>query len=213
MKESIVRSVEGLYEQRTLELVKIAVRKGFTPLQILDWLRIGMERVGDHYEKCDYFIADLIFAGIIFQEVMDLDELKALYAMPAVPRMGKIVVASVYGDCHDIGKNIFASFATTAGFEVIDIGIDVPSSTILEKVQEHKPDIIGLSGMQQETTIEMKKITDGLEDLGIRDQIRVMIGGACVNDGVTHLSVGADYGTKDVTRAVEICKQWIQEKK
>ena len=75
MKESIVRSVEGLYEQRTLELVKIAVRKGFTPLQILDWLRIGMERVGDHYEKCDYFIADLIFAGIIFQEVMDLDEL------------------------------------------------------------------------------------------------------------------------------------------
>lgn len=106
MKESIVRSVEGLYEQRTLELVKIAVRKGFTPLQILDWLRIGMERVGDHYEKCDYFIADLIFAGIIFQEVMDLDELKALYAMPAVPRTGKIVVASVYGDCHDIGKNI-----------------------------------------------------------------------------------------------------------
>ena len=75
MKESIVRSVEGLYEQRTLELVKIAVRKGFTPLQILDWLRIGMERVGDHYEKCDYFIADLIFAGIIFQEVMDLDEI------------------------------------------------------------------------------------------------------------------------------------------
>ena len=130
-----------------------------------------------------------------------------------MPRTGKIVVASVYGDCHDIGKNIFASFATTAGFEVIDIGIDVPSSTILEKVQEHKPDIIGLSGMQQETTIEMKKITDGLDDLGMRDQIRVMIGGACVDDGVTHLSVGADYGTKDVTKAVEICKQWIQEKK
>ncbi len=79
--------------------------------------------------------------------------------------------------------------------------------------QEHKPDIIGLSGMQQETTIEMKKITDGLDDLGMRDQIRVMIGGACVDDGVTHLSVGADYGTKDVTKAVEICKQWIQEKK
>lgn len=211
MKESIVRSVEGLYEQRTLELVKIAIRKGFTPVQILEWLQIGMERVGDHYEKCDYFIADLIFAGIIFQEVMSLDEFK-MHASPDSPQIGKLLVASVYGDCHDIGKNIFSSFASTAGFYVTDLGVDIPSETIINKIIHLKPDIIGLSGMQQDTITEMKNIIDGLVELGIRDRFRIIVGGACIDDGVTHLSIGADYATKDVTKAIEICKHWIQEK-
>ncbi|MEG0509509.1 MAG: cobalamin-dependent protein [Eubacterium sp.] len=212
MKESIVRSIEGLYEQRTLELVKIAIRKGFPPVDILEWLQAGMERVGDHYEKCDYFIADLIFAGIIFQEVMGLDEFKVVNSAPNTPQIGKIVTASVYGDCHDIGKNIFASFAMTAGFEVTDLGVDVPTENIINKVMHLKPDIIGLSGMQQDTILEMKRIINGLLDLGVRNQFHIIIGGACIDDGITHLSVGADYATKDVTKAVEICKHWIQEK-
>lgn len=212
MKESIVRSVEGLYEQRTLELVRIAIRKGFTPLQILDWLRIGMERVGVHYEKSDYFIADLIFAGIIFQEVIELDEFQAITPAVKASNKGTLLIASVYGDCHEIGKNIFGSFARTAGFKVIDLGIDVPSQDIVNKAAAVMPDIIGLSGMQQETISEMKKVIDGLTSQGIRDQIRVIIGGACIEDGKTHLSIGADYATRDVTQAVEICTQWIQEK-
>ncbi|MDO4289184.1 MAG: cobalamin-dependent protein [Eubacterium sp.] len=212
MKESIVRSVEGLYEQRTLELVKIAIHKGFTPLQILDWLRIGMERVGVHYEKSDYFIADLIFAGIIFQEVIALDEFQAISPVVSQQSKGKLLIASVYGDCHEIGKNIFGSFAKTAGFDVIDLGIDVPAQDIVNKAAAIMPDVIGLSGMQQETIEEMKKVVDGLTALGIRDKIRIIIGGAFIEDGKTHLAIGADYATQDVTKAVEICTQWIQEK-
>ena len=212
MKESIVRSVEGLYEQRTLELVKIAIRKGFTPLQILDWLRIGMERVGVHYEKSDYFIADLIFAGIIFQEVIELDEFQAISPIHNNQNNGRLMIASVYGDCHEIGKNIFGSFARTAGFDVIDLGIDVPTKTILNNAAAIMPDIIGLSGMQQETILEMQDVIDGLTELGIRDKIRVIVGGACINENSTHLEIGADYATRDVSKAVEICTQWIQEK-
>lgn len=212
MKESILRSVEGLYEERTLELVKIAVHKGFTPLQILDWIRLGMERVGTHYEKGDYFIADLIFAGIIFQEVMELEEFQTLYTRKRDSALGCIMVASVYGDCHNIGKNLFASFAKAEGFDIIDLGTDVPSETIVAKVLEHRPDILGLSGMQNDTLSEMRKVTGLIEQRGLDRQLHIIIGGACIEDNVTHLSVGADYSTKDVKHAVEVCKKWIQEK-
>ena len=212
MKESILRSDEGLYEERTIALVKIAIHKGFEPLQILDWLRLGMERVGTHYETGDYFIADLIFAGIIFQEVMDLDEFRLLYEVPHQHHIGRLMVASVHGDCHDIGKNIFASFAKAAGFEIVDLGTDVPKEVIVSQVAEKHPDVLGLSGMQSETLYEMRLVADALSDAGLREGLHIIIGGACIDDGVSHLSTRADYSTRDVKRAVEICKDWIQEK-
>lgn len=212
MKNSIVRSIEGLYEDRTLELVRIAVRKGFTPMEIFKWLQIGMERVGKLYETSDYFIADLIFAGIIFQEVMELDEIKATNNVAAPKnKIGKLMLFSVFGDCHDIGKNIFASFVKTAGFDIIDLGTDVSSHKVVDAIERHKPDIIGMSGMQQETVYEMRAVVCELINRGIRDDYRVIIGGAVIGDNTKEI-VGADFGTKDVTKGVDMCKKWMQEK-
>ncbi|KNZ40625.1 cobalamin B12-binding domain-containing protein [Acetobacterium bakii] len=211
MKQSIVRSIEGLYEDRTLELVRIAIRKGFKPIEIFKWLQIGMERVGKLYETSDYFIADLIFAGIIFQEVMELDELEAITKVTPKNKIGKLLLFSVFGDCHDIGKNIFGSFARTAGFEIIDLGTNVSLNEVMNALERIKPDIIGLSGMQQETVYEMRAIVCEMISRGIRDDYRIIIGGAVINDKTEQI-VGADYATKDVTKGVEKCKTWMQEK-
>jgi methanogenic corrinoid protein MtbC1 len=210
MKHSIVRSIEGLYEDRTLELVRIAIRKGFKPIEILKWLQIGMEKVGKLYETSDYFIADLIFAGIIFQDVMELEELNVASKNSPKKKIGKLLIFSVAGDCHDIGKNIFGSFAKTAGFEVIDIGTDVSLKTIMEVIEREHPDIIGLSGMQQETIYEMRAMVCELINREIRDNYRIIIGGAVIDDKTGEI-VGADFATKDVTKGVEKCKKWMLE--
>ncbi|MDI3535628.1 MAG: hypothetical protein PWP16_357 [Eubacteriaceae bacterium] len=211
MKQSIVRSIEGLYEDRTLELVRIAIRKGFKPIDIFNWLQVGMERVGKLYETSDYFIADLIFAGIIFQEAMELEELVAFNNAAPEKTIGKMLLLSVFGDCHDIGKNIFGSFSRTAGFEIIDIGTDVPMETVVDAAEKNKPDIIALSGMQQETLYEMRAIVCELINRGIRDDFKIIIGGAVIDEKAGQI-VGADFATKDVTLGVDKCKLWMLEK-
>ena len=211
MKHSIVRSIEGLYEDRTLELVRIAIRKGFKPIDIFNWLQTGMERVGKLYESSDYFIADLIFAGIIFQEVMELEELKEITKVTPKNKIGWLLLFSVFGDCHDIGKNIFGSFARTAGFELIDLGTDVSLYQVIEAIETVKPDIIGMSGMQQETIYEMRAVVCELVNRRIRDDYRVIIGGAVIDEKAAQI-VGADFATKDVMTGVEKCKLWMIEK-
>lgn len=211
MKQSIVRSIEGLYEDRTLELVRIAIRKGFKPIDIFHWLQIGMERVGKLYETSDYFIADLIFAGIIFQEVMELDELKEITKTAPKNKIGKLLLFSVFGDCHNIGKNIFGSFARTAGFEVVDLGTDTSLYQVMEAIETVEPDIIAMSGMQQETIYEMRAVACELITRGIRDDYRIIIGGAVIDEKAGQI-VGADFATKDVMAGVEKCKLWMTEK-
>lgn len=211
MKQSIVRSIEGLYEDRTLELVRIAIRKGFKPIDIFNWLKIGMERVGELYESSDYFIADLIFAGIIFQEVLELEELVDFNKLEPELKIGKIILFSVFGDCHDIGKSIFGSFARIAGFEVIDIGTDVSIDKAIREIKIHQPDIIGMSGMQQETIREMRNIVNELINSGIRNKFRIIIGGTVIDEKAAQI-VGADFATKDVTIGVDKCKMWMLEK-
>lgn len=211
MKKSIIRSIEGLYEDRTLELVRIAIRKGFKPLEIFDWLQIGVEHVGKLYETSTYFIADMIFAGIIFQEVVDMDEIKQATKITPKNKIGKLLLFSVLGDCHDIGKNIFGSFVKTAGFEVNDLGVDVPLATVKEAIKTFKPDIIAMSGMQRETLYEMRNVVCELESCGIRDNYRVIIGGSAVEAEMKEM-VGADYAAEDVMAGVEKCKQWMYER-
>ncbi len=214
MKESITRSMEGLHEQRTLELVKIAAYKGFHPMEILEWLEAGMEKVGNLYEISEYFIADLIFAGIIFQEVLDLEEFQALYQEEENQRedKGKILTASIKTDFHNIGKKLFGSFSSAAGFDVMDIGEDVEASKIVEMVREYNPDIVGLSGMHTSSLNEMKLVVEALKKADLRDQVKVIIGGGCITDDVSHDFVGADYATKNIAKAVRVCEQWMVEK-
>lgn len=140
----------------------------------------GMGTVGDLFEKGEYFVGDLIFAGELLTATMD--RLKTVLDSGSSEKTGKIVLGTVFGDLHDIGKNIFRSMAEAAGFEVYDLGIDQPVSAFVEKVREVKPDIVGMSGVLTPALTSMKDTVDGLKAAGLRDQVKIIIGGNPVSE-------------------------------
>jgi methanogenic corrinoid protein MtbC1 len=142
---------------------------------------------------------------------MELEELKEITKITPKNKIGKLLLFSVFGDCHDIGKNIFGSFARTAGFELVDLGTDVSLYQVMEAIETAKPDIIGMSGMQQETIYEMRAVVCELVSRGIRDDFRVIIGGAVIDEKAAQI-VGADFATKDVMTGVEKCRLWMIDK-
>ncbi|AHF10409.1 MULTISPECIES: cobalamin-dependent protein [Dehalobacter] len=166
----------------------------------------GMTLVGERYDSGEYFIGDLVFAGEVLQSVMD--KLKPALSADSSAKGGMIVLATVFGDLHDIGKNIFRSMVEAANFEVIDLGINVPVSQIVDKVKEVNPDIVGLSGVLTLALDSMKETVDGLNNAGLRNSVKVIIGGVPVNENVCQ-SIGADAFSTNAAEGVKICQRWV----
>ncbi len=166
----------------------------------------GMTLVGERYDSGEYFIGDLVFAGEVLQSVMD--KLKPALSAGSSAKGGMIVLATVFGDLHDIGKNIFRSMVEAANFEVIDLGINVPVSQIVDKVKEVNPDIVGLSGVLTLALDSMKETVDGLNNAGLRNSVKVIIGGVPVNENVCK-SIGADAFSTNAAEGVKICQRWV----
>jgi len=166
----------------------------------------GMTLVGERYDSGEYFIGDLVFAGEVLQNVMD--KLKPALGTGSSAKGGKVVLATVFGDLHDIGKNIFRSMVEAAGFEVIDLGINVPVNQIVDKVKEVNPDIVGLSGVLTLALDSMKETVHGLAEAGLRNSVKVIIGGVPVNEVVCK-SIGADGFSTNAAEGVKICQRWV----
>lgn len=171
----------------------------------------GMAIVGDRFERGDYFVGDLIYAGEIFADVIDMikpiisEESKEL-------NRGKIVLGTVKGDLHDIGKNIFKIMAEAEGFEVHDIGIDQPVEAFIQAVKDRKPDIVGLSGVLTLALEAMRMTVDGLKEANLRDDIKIIIGGNPVSKDAND-QIGSDAFTTNAAQGLNICKEWMNEKK
>lgn len=211
----IIEAVSLLNEEKVIKLVKEQITNGTDPLEIFKWLQEGMDKIGQLYETSEYFISDLIMAGIIFREVIELvDEYsKDKDILEKKDKaLGTIVLGTVRGDLHDIGKDIFSGLLLAEGFEVFDLGVDVSPETFVEKVKEIKPDIIGLSGVLTMSLDSMKEVVDKLEEIKLRDNIKIIIGGNSVSlEACKYL--GVDIATKDAIEGVEICKSWVERKK
>jgi methanogenic corrinoid protein MtbC1 len=167
----------------------------------------GMGIVGELFEKNEYFVGDLIYAGELLNGAIDL--LKPVLGSANSEKVGKIVLGTVSGDLHDIGKNIFKSMAEAAGFEVYDLGVDQPASAFIEKVKEVKAEIVGMSGVLTLSIESMKNVVDELKENGMRDSVKVIIGGNPVNKDVCEF-VGADDFTINAASGVKICQQWVK---
>ncbi|WP_368292967.1 B12-binding domain-containing protein [Dehalobacter sp. TBBPA1] len=166
----------------------------------------GMAIVGDLFEKGEYFVGDLIFAGELLTTA--IETLRPLLGGENTEKAGSILLATVQGDLHDIGKNIFRSMSEAAGFEVIDLGIDVPADTIVEKIKEIKPQIVGMSGVLTIALDSMKNAVAAITDAGLREQVKVIIGGNPVTaEACKH--IGADAFTTNAAEGVTICKKWV----
>ena len=169
--------------------------------QVVEACQQGMEIVGDNFENGTYFVGDLMYAAQIL--TTSLEKLKPYMSQEAgKAAKGVIVLGTVEGDIHDIGKNIFKALSEAAGFTVVDIGIDKPASAFIDAVKENDPQIVGLSGVLTLSISSMKRIIDALAEAGLRDSVKVMIGGNAVS-AETCEHVGADYWSKNAAASVK----------
>ncbi|ATW27182.1 cobalamin B12-binding domain-containing protein [Candidatus Formimonas warabiya] len=208
MDQALISAVERIDEKRAMELVENRLQNGIDPLFIQEQIRIGMEKVGELYEKGECFIADLIMVGNLFKSILEMEEMKPRLNASA-NKAGSIVLGTAFGDLHDIGKNIFGSMMKAVGFEVIDLGIDVSAEDFCKAVQEIQPDIVGISGVLTLALDSMKVIIGELEKAGLRDKVKIILGGNCINPGAGS-GLGADASTKDPSEGLHICLSWVK---
>jgi methylmalonyl-CoA mutase cobalamin-binding domain/chain len=192
-----------LQRDAILEVVRRRLGAGENPLRILDDCRRGMTLVGERFQKGDFFLAELILSTEIFKEVAAIIEPHLSQAEPAQTR-GRVLIGTLRGDIHDLGKSILITLLRAHGFEVHDLGVDVPPSAVVEKVKALKPQVVGFSALITTAFLSMKEAVALLQEAGLRDHVKVMIGG-----GVTTVEVrdyvGADFQTTDAMEGVAYC--------
>ncbi|TZE79718.1 cobalamin-binding protein, partial [Calorimonas adulescens] len=206
----LTRAVGELDEEKVTEMLTEFVNSKPTEEEaqkVVNACQQGMGTVGDLFEKGEYFVGDLIFAGELLTEAINI--LKPVIGGKSESKVGTIVLGTVHGDLHDIGKNIFRSMAEAAGFVVYDLGIDQPVENFVEKVKEVKPEIVGLSGVLTLAIESMKDTIDGLKQAGLRDKVKVIIGGNPVTKEACEY-VGADAFTTNAAEGVKICQGWVK---
>ncbi|MCL6477753.1 MAG: cobalamin-dependent protein [Peptococcaceae bacterium] len=208
--QALTQAVGDLNEKEVLALLKEFVASNPSTEEtskVVSACQQGMAIVGDLFEKKEYFVGDLIFAGELLTAAIDI--LKPVMGGEHTEKIGKIVLATVEGDLHDIGKNIFKSMSEAAGFEVYDLGIDVPASAFVEEVKKVKPEIVGMSGVLTLALEAMKKTVDALEEAGLRDELKIIIGGNPVTEEACR-QIGADAYTTNAAEGVKICQGWVK---
>jgi 5-methyltetrahydrofolate--homocysteine methyltransferase len=210
--DSLFGEIKTALVEFEVELLKVKVRealdKGVKAEEIISILSEGMDVVGEKYQAGEYFVTSLIIAGETMKEALEVLE-PHLSGQEGTKR-GKIVMATVAGDIHDIGKNIFTTLMDTAGFEVIDLGVDVSAEAIVGAVKEHKPDILGLSALLTTNLEQFPLIVEMLGKEGLRDSVKIVVGGATVTEEYSK-KVGVDALAKSAVEGVNICKTLVEK--
>jgi methylmalonyl-CoA mutase cobalamin-binding domain/chain len=201
---------DGLQDE-IVEGVSILLDRGWTPYDVLTKALVeGMTIVGNDFRDGILFVPEVLMAANAMKAGMGI--LRPLLAETGAPRVGSMVIGTVKGDIHDIGKNLVSMMLEGAGFDVIDLGINNPVENYLAALEEHKPDILGMSALLTTTMPYMKVVVDALIEKGIRDDYIILVGGAPLNEAFA-VSVGADAYCRDAAVAVETAKEMIKAKR
>jgi 5-methyltetrahydrofolate--homocysteine methyltransferase len=197
---------EGLKEE-VVEGVEILLDRGWTPYDVLTKALVaGMTIVGIDFRDGILYVPEVLMAANAMKAGMGI--LKPLLAETGAPKIGSMVIGTVKGDIHDIGKNLVSMMMEGAGFDVYDLGINNPVENYMEALEEHKPDILGMSALLTTTMPYMKVVVEALVEKGIRDDYIILVGGAPLNEEFAE-SVGADAYCRDAAVAVETAKEWV----
>lgn len=184
-----------------------ALEAGADPRDVLDdGLSAGVRVVGERYESGEYFLTDLVLAGEVMKE--GLLPLEPLLAQSAHTSSGTVVLATVKGDIHEIGKNLVGMMLGAAGFRVVDLGVDVPASRIVEAVRSHQANVVGLSVLLTTMVPQLQEVVDELSEAGLRSKVRVVIGGACTTPELVQ-AMGCDAHGADAVAAVRLCTELL----
>jgi len=207
----LAEALANLEEDKVNGMVKKRLDAGEDPLSILDECRQGMDIVGDRYKAGDYFLSELIVSGEIFKESMKLIEPNLKAGQDSAQAI-KVVLGTVKGDIHNIGKDIVAILLKGAGFEVYDLGIDVPPQAFVDKLKETGANILGMSGLLTPSFDSMKETVESVKEAGLRDKVKIVVGGGIVTE-IVKRHTGADAFTDDGLEGLEMCKRFAQEMK
>jgi methylmalonyl-CoA mutase cobalamin-binding domain/chain len=168
----------------------------------------AMDVVGQKYEVSEYYLSELIMAGEVVKEVLGIIE--PYYGKAEREYIGTVLTATVRGDLHDIGKNILCTFLKFAGFNIVDLGVDVPAGKIVDAERENDADIIGLSALLTTAVPEFKNVTDALKNAGMRNKAKVIVGGCAVNEEVAK-EYGADTWARTAIEGIKVCRQLVKK--
>lgn len=207
MAVDLVNLIADLKEKEALTIVEKRLSAGEAPFKILEDSRKAMEIVGKRFASGEYFIPDLVYSGEILKELAEIVKPK-LTKVTETKRLGKFVIGTVAGDIHDIGKNIVAFMLDVNGFDVYDLGVDIPAQKFVEKIEEVKPDIVGLSGFLTLAFDSMKETVEAIKAAGLRDKVKIMIGGGQITEEIRKYT-GADAYGKDAMAGVSLARKWV----
>ena len=207
MSGKLVRLLSDLKEQEALEYVEKAIGKGTDPMALLEETKEGMTAVGEKFSSGEYFIPDLVYSGEILKGIVKILE-PHLKKGEEAERRGKVIIGTVAGDIHDIGKDLVVFMLDVNGFEVIDLGIDVPVQKFVDTVKESGSTVVGLSGFLTIAFQSMKDTVDAIQKAGLRDKVKIMVGGGQIDEQVRGFT-GADAYGKDAMEAVKLAEEWI----
>jgi methanogenic corrinoid protein MtbC1 len=202
--------VAALDEDAVLKLVRQRIIAGDEPLQIIEDCNAGMRLVGQKYESREYFVSGLIMSGEIFREVVEL--VQPLMQIRGIERSkGLILLGTVSGDIHDIGKSMVSMLLSCHGFTVVDLGVDVPAETFAEKAVQIKPDIVGLSGLITASFETMRETVSALREKSHANHVSfpIIVGGGMIDEQVSQY-VGADYWVSDAMSGVRLCQRLME---
>jgi methanogenic corrinoid protein MtbC1 len=210
MAKDLVNSLADLKEDEVIAIVKEKLDKNEDPIKILDEASKGMEIVGKRFSESKYFIPDLVYSGEILKQINELIKPRLSEGVET-KKGGKVVIGTVAGDIHDIGKDIVVFMLDVNGFEVTDLGIDVPVQKFVDAIKESNAPVVGLSGFLTLAFDSMKQTVEAIKAAGLRDKVKVMIGGGQITDEVVKYT-GADAYGKDAMAGVTLARKWTGAK-
>jgi len=207
MLEELKRAVLSGDDERAAELTKKALEEGIEPGKVLNEALIpAMEIVGREYEEGERYVPEMLISAEAMKAAMGV--LRPRLVETGVRLKGKVVIGTVEGDLHDIGKNLVAMMLEGAGFEVIDLGVEVTAERFIQAVREHKPDVLGMSALLTTTMIHMPEVIEALKEAGLREEVKVIVGGAPVTQEYAE-KIGADGYAPDAASAVAVVKKLL----
>ncbi len=208
-EKQLVEWLADMNEDDAFALAKrMLLEQGANPMRVLDLCRAAMDIVGKRFEKGEYFLPELVLAGEMLENIGAIAKPLIKQAPGGEPKkLAKVLIGTVHGDLHDIGKNIVTFMLDINGFDVKDIGVDVPVKTFLDEINAFQPDVVGLSGFLTLAFDSMKETIEAIQGAGMRDKVKIMIGGGQI-DEIVRSYTGADAFGTNAVQAVTLCKGW-----
>ena len=204
-----ISEIVELNENKVTEMVKERIQNNENPLNIMNDVREAMKIIGDKFSSKEYFLPELIMSGEILTQIFETLGPKLKETQKGGEKKGKVLLGTVFGDIHDIGKDVVKFMLDANGFEVMDLGVDVPADKFIQTLKEFQPKVLALSGFLTLAYDSMKEIIEKLKAAGLRDGVKIMIGGGTVDERIVEF-VGADAYGESAVDAVNLATKWME---